>query len=216
MTEPERGFKGFSSLVSDLSDLPSHVPQKEAQPEPKSTPVSAPFVAPTVEKKPSSKGLSPRLVMGIVIVGAIALLAFAFRDFYTGAEAPGSVGLATTSSGAAGTYNQSVSVPSGSSPANRDVEELPPKGEGHVLSDTQLRYCLAQDIRLNGANRAINATSQVEVDRYNALVDDYNARCAKAKYRKNSMSPVKSGVEARRALLESQGEALVKSPVRLR
>jgi hypothetical protein len=91
-------------------------------------------------------------------------------------------------------------------------EDKPPTVEGTVLSSAQLRYCLAQSVRIDGAGKAANAASQIDIDRFNALVADYNARCPKARYRESIMSTVKADVEARRTQLEREGAALIRSP----
>ncbi len=84
-------------------------------------------------------------------------------------------------------------------------EEVPPQGSGQVLSDNQIRYCLSQDIRISAWGTAVDHFSQTAIDSFNSAVGDYNIRCANYKYRRGSLERVRSEVEARRAVLQSEG-----------
>src|SRR3546814_1009207 len=64
----------------------------------------------------------------------------------------------------------------------------PPVGQNLVLSSEQIRYCLAEDIRMDGAKSAINNYSDYDVDRFNAMVADYNSRCGSFRYRSGARS----------------------------
>lgn len=85
------------------------------------------------------------------------------------------------------------------------TESTPPVGVGHVLTTDQLRYCLAEDIRLE-AGRPLTL-SESQVDRFNALVEDFNGRCSAAKYNTSIFESTKRSVEARRAALQAEGAA---------
>jgi len=78
------------------------------------------------------------------------------------------------------------------------------------LTPPQVRYCLAQGIRIQGAAKAVNTTSTVEASRFLALSDDYNPRCGNYHYTPGSLDSVKEEVEAQRAALELQGVVLVR------
>ncbi len=89
------------------------------------------------------------------------------------------------------------------------IGEKPPGGEGHVLDREQIRYCLSEDIRLDAINLLINSYSNVEVDRFNAMVADYNSRCVRFKYRRGTLESVRSEVESGRTILEGEGRTVV-------
>jgi hypothetical protein len=45
---------------------------------------------------------------------------------------------------------------------------------------------LAEDIRMNGAKSAVNNYIDADVDRFNAMVADYNSRCSSFQYHTNN------------------------------
>lgn len=93
--------------------------------------------------------------------------------------------------------------------ASSTEEDEPPVGTGQTFTDNEIRYCLSQSIRLNGAQSAMNKYSQADVDRYNALVDDYNSRCASFQYPAGDLQSVQGEVNQNTATLMAQGEALL-------
>lgn len=86
-------------------------------------------------------------------------------------------------------------------------EERPPEGRNNILTYAQLKYCGAEDIRLGAAERAMNANSAGDVERYNAMITDYNSRCGQYRYRANDRASARAAVETRRKQLEAQGAA---------
>ncbi|MGO3742393.1 hypothetical protein, partial [Kerstersia sp.] len=66
------------------------------------------------------------------------------------------------------------------------VESKPPAGQNLVLPREQIRYCLAEDIRLAGAKSAVNNHIGADVDQFNAMVADYNSRCGSFQYQTNN------------------------------
>jgi len=82
-------------------------------------------------------------------------------------------------------------------------EQVPPIGSDHVLGTAQIRYCLAEDIRLEAARDGVRADA--EIDRFNSMVEDFNSRCASYRYRRQEFEAVKRQVEADRSLLEVEG-----------
>src|SRR5450830_582709 len=87
-------------------------------------------------------------------------------------------------------------------------EERPPVGTGVVFSDNQIRYCVAEDIRMSGWSSSINSYSQSSVDSFNNVVADFNARCSSYKYKRGALERVKSEVETRRYQLNNDGIGL--------
>lgn len=95
---------------------------------------------------------------------------------------------------------------------NRLVEEKPPIGTDNVLGLAQIRYCVWEDIRIGAAKGVINEYVEAEIDRFNAMVADYNVRCGQFRYRAGSLESVRSEVEAERLRLESEGVARFRHP----
>jgi hypothetical protein len=97
------------------------------------------------------------------------------------------------------------SAPVGGSPLTDDTEAIPPVGTDLVLGTAQLRYCLSEDVRLDAAKGA--ALTDGDIDRFNAMVVDYNSRCASFKYRPSVFNAIKAQVEAKKSSLEADGAA---------
>lgn len=88
---------------------------------------------------------------------------------------------------------------------SRPTEERPPIGTNNVLNYAQLRYCLSEDIRIGAARTAVNNYIESDVDRFNAMVADYNSRCGQFRYRRGSLESARSDVERFRSTLEAEG-----------
>lgn len=204
------GFAGISSLVSDV-EIDTGAPKSASVP-----PVSAKQEAPGEEQKSATnaqRGSQPqptaqtyqaptqpsgnsgwKWVLGIGAVIAVIWMAGSGNKNQTSPS-----------------YSSSPSAPSYSPPAatptapSRLSEELPPVGTNHVLSGAQLRYCLAEDIRLESAKEAVNNYIDSHVDRFNGMVSDYNSRCGQFRYRKGALESARSEVERFRSELQSQG-----------
>ena len=84
-------------------------------------------------------------------------------------------------------------------------EQRPAIGDGLVLSAAEIRYCLAEDIRVNGMKKAVNQYSASSVDAFNRAVSDYNSRCSHFRYRSGALEAARREVESRRAALELDG-----------
>jgi|JI8StandDraft_1071087.scaffolds.fasta_scaffold01373_2 hypothetical protein len=205
------GFAGLSSLVSDVeidADVTKSVP---AAPElaKKDAPVNeqkgATNAQETSQPKPTTQTYQApvqhsdnsgwKWVLGIGAVIAVIWIAGSGNKNQT---SPSS-------------YSSSPSAPSYSPPAATPAvpsqlsEELPPVGTNNVLSSAQLRYCLAEDIRLESAKTAVNNYIDTHVDRFNGMVSDYNSRCGQFRYRKGGLESARSEVERYRADLQTEG-----------
>jgi hypothetical protein len=90
-------------------------------------------------------------------------------------------------------------------------EEKPSPGVEHVLSYPQLRYCVAEDIRISAMKAMINEYESVEVVGFNRYVSDFNSRCVNFKYRNGSLESVQSSAAARRMSIEAEGRQRVLS-----
>lgn len=87
----------------------------------------------------------------------------------------------------------------------QEEEQMPPIGTQNILNANQIRYCLSEEIRLDGAREGLNKYSTSAVDSFNAMINDYNDRCGQFRYSATTLDAVRLSVEARRAELSSQG-----------
>jgi hypothetical protein len=81
----------------------------------------------------------------------------------------------------------------------------PPIGRNNVLDTAQIQYCLAERIRMDSAQGAVDNRSEIDVDRLNDMVNDYNGRCGAFRYRRGTLESAKSVVERSRPRLEMEG-----------
>lgn len=84
-------------------------------------------------------------------------------------------------------------------------ESKPPIGQNLVLSTDQIRYCLAEEYRMEGARSVVNHNNNADVNRYNAMVADYNSRCVNYQYAEGSFYPAYQDVEQYRNQLRREG-----------
>ncbi len=213
-----KGFAGLSSLVSDVDATVSeadrnpkalpHAADREATRTTESqtsSPSSEPSPAYQPPPQPSGGGSTGKWIAGIAVVVGLIWLA-SLSDKRTPSTSP--------------TYTpapESQSAPSTTpawqppSPAvqqsNRPTEEPPPVGNGLSLSMPQLRYCTAENIRLDAAKVVISSYSDTDIDRFNALVADYNSRCGQFRYRRGTLESAQSEVEQHRSEIEVEGRA---------
>lgn len=194
-----KGFAGLSSLVSDVDATPPPAAKKEpsgatgastntgpsppqaAQPQPQPSPRR------TYQEPPQpSPGFSGgKWVLGIaVVIGGLWLVSEANKKPSSPAPTP-----------------QRLQVQS------RPEETKPPVGQSLVFSTAQIRYCLAEDIRIEGAKSVLNNYSNSEVDRFNAMVDDYNSRCGSFRYRSGALESARRDIEPYRSQLQADGRS---------
>jgi hypothetical protein len=92
-----------------------------------------------------------------------------------------------------------------SSTSARPIEERPPTGRGLTLTMPQIRYCLAESIRIDGADPIVNNYRKWEVDSFNQLVDDYNSRCSDFRYRDGALARARREIEPLRSSFLAEG-----------
>lgn len=210
--DESKGFAGLSSLVSDVDTSPPPAAKKEptstsgdsSSPPPPPSAQTAPAQPQPRQQQtyqepsqPSSGSSGGKWVLGIAaVIGVLWLIGQADKP--------------TTSS--APTYSPPVqsAAPSYSPPAQpqepaRPAESQPPVGQDTVLSTAQIRYCLAEDIRMDGAKAAVNNYIDTDVDRFNAMVADYNSRCGSYRYRRGALESARSDIEPYRSQLQAEG-----------
>lgn len=199
--EESKGFAGLSSLVSDVDTPPlpatktepTAAPSAQRQAPQPTRPQSQPQPnqRPTYQEppQPTSSSSGGKWVLGIAAV-------FGLLWLIDQANKP-------TSSSAPSYPPQAPSRP---------VETKPPGGQNLVLSREQIRYCLAEDIRLNATKSAVNNYVNAEVDRFNAMVADYNSRCSSFRYHtnnrgRNDLNSAQRDIEPFRSQLQSEGRS---------
>ena len=85
-------------------------------------------------------------------------------------------------------------------------EMLPPVGTDNVLTRQQIRYCLAESVRLDGGKAYLEKKTRLDPKRFNAEVQDYNNRCSSFRYPTRIFDDVKASVESEREQLMRDGE----------
>jgi peptidoglycan hydrolase-like protein with peptidoglycan-binding domain len=91
-------------------------------------------------------------------------------------------------------------------PAAQSDEERPTGGVGVELTRANLRYCTFQQIRLEALGPITEGADLVV---FNALVQDWNGRCTRFRYRTEDKDAVDAEAAGRHALLEVEGRALM-------
>ena len=203
-----KGFAGLSSLVSDI-DVPAQPePVKNAPPtqaqataDTPSPPPRRPPTAPSTGSPPTSGSSAGKWILGIAaVIGFFWLV---------GQSNKGPSSASPTYSPSAETrapYTDPSLVAQPQLPS-RPSEETPPSGQGHSLSIPQIRYCVAEDIRLDGARGAVNNYIDSHVDQFNAMVADYNSRCGEFRYRRGALESARQDIEPFRSALEAEGRS---------
>jgi hypothetical protein len=86
-------------------------------------------------------------------------------------------------------------------------EERPNVGDGILLNDNQIRYCLSQKIRMAGWSSTVDSYNQGSVAAFNEMVRDYNLRCSHFQYHAGDLERVQSQVNERWDKLNADGRA---------
>lgn len=205
-----KGFAGLSSLVSDVDmPLPPAAKMEPAAAAP-STERPAPQPAqpqPSQQHQtyqepaqpPSSGSSGGKWMLGITtVIGVLWLIGQSDKSPTSPAPAY---------SPAAQSATPSYSPPAEPQAPSRPQESMPPVGQDLVSSTAQIRYCLAEDIRMEGAKSALNNYTDSEVDRFNAMVSDYNRRCGSFRYRSGALESARRDIEPYRSQLQAEGRS---------
>lgn len=219
-----KGFAGLSSMVSDVDATVASTPkQQQREASSSSTQQSSPAARPGRQEQqpgatqqtyqapaqPSGSSSAGKWLFGIVaVIGLIWLVNesdnnSSSRSTYS--PAPSSTSVAPTPA-----WQPPAAQPQAPS---RPVEDQPSIGRNNVLSTAQIRYCLAEKIRLDAAESVINNYVESDVDRFNGYVNDYNSRCGEFRYRQGALESARRDVEPYRSQLQAEGRSrFVRSP----
>ena len=183
-----KGFAGLSSLVSDVDATPPPAAKTEpagtapaaGRPAPQpAQPQLQPSQRQTYQEPtqpPSSGSSGAKWVLGIAaVLGVLWLIGQSDKNTTSSGPAYSPPAQSATPS-----YTPTPSEPLAPS---RPQESMPPVGQDLVFSTAQIRYCLAEDIRMESAKSALDNYIDSDVDRFNAMVADYNSRCGSFRYR---------------------------------
>ena len=224
--EENKGFAGLTSLLSDVdASVNIRKTSEPARAEPSPAAPTAPLStaksqSPTKVSSSAGQGRegtyqSPpqtggggsggKWILGLGVAGLVIWGLTQMADKGPATSGSDYSPPATTTSPT--TSRQPSYTPSPPSPAPRLVEEMPGAGSGNVLGTGQIRYCLAEDIRLTAAKEAAKTYNNNDVDRFNAMVADYNSRCSNFRYRRGALESARSEVDRYRTDLEKQGRA---------
>lgn len=207
-----KGFAGLSSLVSDVDTTPPPPAPKtksagsttstgrpasqSAQPQPQQPTQRQTYQEPP---QPSSGSSGGKWVLGIAaVIGLLWLIGQSNKNTPSPAPAYSPPAQSTAPSYSPPAQPQAPSLPQ---------ESKPPVGQDLVFSTAQIRYCLAEDIRMEGAKAALNNYSDSDVDRFNAMVADYNSRCGSFRYRSGALESARRDVEQYRGQLQAEGRS---------
>jgi len=211
------GFAGLSSMVSDVESTVAQTARDSraiATATSSSSPATGPLSPKSEESgrppyqapaEPSGGSSAGKWLLGI---GAVVSLIWIASQSGDKSSSPSPV------------YTPNSDTPSVASPSptgqpspsptpapTRPTEDRPPVGINSVLTSAQLRYCVAEKIRMDAAEGAANKYVDTHVDRFNGMVADYNSRCGKFRYRRGSLESARAEVERYRAALEADGRA---------
>lgn len=225
-TEQNKGKRGFAALSSLVSDVDTSSPPaakheqqamdssetsssaerpkalENAQPEPQ--PKQQQFCQAPLQ--PSSGSSAGKWLFGIaVVIGGGWLLSEAYKNSLSSVP---SYSQTPSYSPPVGNTAPSYSATSARPqvPARPD-EAKPPVGRDLVFTTAQIRYCLAEDIRLDGTKSALNNYSDSDVDRVNAMVADFNSRCGSFRYRSGALESAHRDIEPYRSQLQVEGRS---------
>jgi hypothetical protein len=99
----------------------------------------------------------------------------------------------------------SYSPPVAPKAPSRPQELMPPVGQDLIFSTDQIRYCLAEDIRMESAKATLNNYNDSHVNRFNAMVADYNSRCGSFRYRTGALESARQDIEPYRSQFQFEG-----------
>ncbi|MDT3848344.1 MAG: peptidoglycan-binding domain-containing protein [Vibrio anguillarum] len=193
------GFNGISSLVSKLdltgpkiaqepideTALHNDISKEEA------TLKSSNRTEKTIEEESNSKsGFSPWVWIALLIIIIVAIVSSqenhnnsSYSDRKNKNITPERITVPRTDKN---TINNN----------NKLTFSMPEPGSNRVLSVSELRWCLREEITLNTYQTELNVnrSNDMVIDKYNELVEKYNARCGSYKYYEDQLNRAKREV----------------------
>ena len=220
------GFDGFMAYRTDVETAIAQADQL----------ASAPPVAPAATRQAAAAEAPTHRDSGAIAAGVkkiggwvigIGLIVAVKACFFAGVHTMTSSTPSTTYDAApTGTDTTANTADQGSASTADTSPPLEPSDDGATLTKpeagastltmAELRYCLAEDIRIGAEKSAMDDLQRSDTERFNQHVDDYNnavsdrnLRCSHHSY-VSSQKPLAEGqVEAQRAALELEGRSRV-------
>ena len=215
--ESVKGFAGLSSMVSDVDDIITSEETWNSEPptevastaQTKHQPTSEPESRTDHWRQTQQPPNDSSGIFWLIAIYAVIFFIWLNSELGNNSNKPTPTSYSSSSAVDSPTHSLERSelaptqplIPIGTS------EEKPPVGTSLNLGSAQIRYCLAEDIRLGGAKQNLNNHIGSDVDRFNVMVNDYNSRCSHFRYRNGALESAKSEVEGYRAFLETEGRA---------
>ncbi len=212
----KKGFSGLLSLASDVKEATARATHRQTQAEKRATKPqressendthsSAPETNPTSPQRlepevvasgssrtpTSSSSSGVKWFWGLVGVGILIWLFSAAQED----SAKSSRGHSSAQPGSSPSYMLAPQTQK----AGLDFSK-PPVGQNNVLSVAQIRWCLREDIRVEFLRSTL--TTNAEIDRFNAIIADYNRRCGSYRYRSETLERARNQVTQLRAEIE--------------
>ncbi len=88
---------------------------------------------------------------------------------------------------------------------SRPSESKPSIGTNNRLYPAEIRYCLAESIRIEAARNVMDKQSSSHIARFNRYVDDYNSRCSKYRYRAGALERARRDINPYRGQIRAEG-----------
>lgn len=210
--EELRGFAGLASLVSDVAPALAQAEKLSRQGAPagrdplppKKSEAAAPVRADTNSHRAASPERSTA-AQWLVVIGVVGGLIWLLSGTGKRDRAP-ALSSPTASSGAASSAPRLPEQPVVSPWDGRPEEAIPGVGTNNILSLPQIRYCVAEDIRLTAASAVVDENSELAVNRFNRMIMEYNNRCGAFRYRPGTVESARAQMEPYRAVLENEGK----------
>lgn len=202
--KPKKEGKGFSGLSSLITDVDSGTPPG-SEPAP-STPTPAPALSRPAQR-PAPPPSNPHTA------SSPAPQPQAHRPQTAAPGAPSQITKPSSSSNAwwiwllvIGGVIWAIAASDNKPKApTRPTEQMPSAGRNNVLSYNELHYCLAEEIRMEGAKSVLNSYSDSDVNRFNTMVGNYNSRCGEFKYRQGALESARRAIEPWRRDIFAEG-----------
>lgn len=227
------GFSGISSLLpDDPTDVPAQQPISEAgeggtrpniasrstatgttSPQPSRSPdVPKPPDLPSQQSAPRTRG-GGAIWAWIGGIGAVILVIWAASQSGTqpASQSAYQAPAAQTDSSTqppSPVEDDKTNATATTQPVKPDLQ-APPVGSGNVFSVAEIRYCLALKQRVKGAQPVVDTYDREQVDRFNAMVDDYNGRCHDFRYHTGDLEQAERDVAPFSKQLQAQGRQVV-------
>lgn len=149
------------------------------------------------EASPADKGSKGALIF--VAIAIIFVIGFSIYESNGGLSATTEVAPAAIEEVApAAEAMPADAATEAAQPIQEQFYKTPTGGYYNILSLPEIRYCLAEKIKMQAINERIDNTSDEQIDKYNAMIQDMNSKCGQYQYHENDLTIATNEVEPRR------------------